>query len=91
MNNSLVLAAESPIDLFIRGPLVSGETAHASVTFMSGITRPRWHDAMIVTAILGVLVVGVCALWWDGVRGVLGLESGSGSAKPSAAIAPGKV
>lgn len=57
----------------------------------SRMTRPRWHDAVIITAILGVLVVGVCALWWDNVRGVLGIEGGSGSAKPTTPIAPGKV
>lgn len=34
--------------------------------------RPRWHDALIVAAILGVLAVGVWALWWDDVRAALG-------------------
>jgi hypothetical protein len=37
------------------------------------MTRPRWHDVAIVAAITGVLAVGVWALWWDDVRGWLGL------------------
>jgi hypothetical protein len=41
--------------------------------------RPRWHDVLIVSAILGVLVVGVWALWWDDVRGILHLGPGEGS------------
>ncbi|HWU86695.1 MAG TPA: hypothetical protein VN253_05455 [Kofleriaceae bacterium] len=32
--------------------------------------RPRWHDALIVAAIVGLLVLGVWALWWDDVRGL---------------------
>ena len=39
------------------------------------MVRPRWHDALIVVAILGVLVTGVWALWWDDVRAALGLPS----------------
>jgi hypothetical protein len=35
--------------------------------------RPRWHDALIVSAIVGMLLVGVWALWWDDVRGLLHL------------------
>ena len=47
------------------------ETVRGSVAFM---VRPRWHDALIVTAIVGLLATGVWALWWDDVRGLLGLE-----------------
>jgi hypothetical protein len=36
------------------------------------MVRPRWHDVLIAAAILGLLVVGVWALWWDDVRAVLG-------------------
>jgi hypothetical protein len=36
------------------------------------MVRPRWHDAMIVSAIVGLLAVGVWALWWDDVRAALG-------------------
>lgn len=36
------------------------------------MVRPRWHDALIVVAILGVLVVGVWALWWGDVRAAMG-------------------
>jgi hypothetical protein len=35
--------------------------------------RPRWHDALIVSAIVGLLAVDVWALWWDDVRGLLHL------------------
>ena len=38
--------------------------------------RPRWHDALIVAAIVGLLVVGVWALWRDEVRALLNLPSG---------------
>ncbi|MBA3397928.1 MAG: hypothetical protein H0T89_35215 [Deltaproteobacteria bacterium] len=40
------------------------------------MVRPRWHDALIVTAITGLLAVGVWALWWDDVRGFLNLGPG---------------
>jgi len=49
------------------------------------MVRPRWHDAMIVFAIVGLLVVGVWSLWWDDVRTVLHL--GPGLADPAAPIA----
>ena len=32
--------------------------------------RPRWHDVVIVVAIVNLLAVGVWALWWDDVRGL---------------------
>lgn len=34
--------------------------------------RPRWHDAVIVSAIVGVFALGVWALWWDDVRAFMG-------------------
>ena len=37
------------------------------------MVRPRWHDALIVTAIVGLLAMGVWALWWDDVRSLLKL------------------
>jgi hypothetical protein len=48
------------------------------------MTRPRWHDVLIIAAIMGVLVVGVWALWWDDVRAALNL----GPAKPEIQPAP---
>lgn len=46
--------------------------------------RPRWHDAVLVTAIVLLFALGVWALWWEDVRAVLHLgprtEPGSGSA-----------
>ena len=30
--------------------------------------RPRWHDVVIVVAIVHVLAVGLWAIWWDDVR-----------------------
>jgi hypothetical protein len=47
------------------------------------MVRPRWHDALIVTAIVGVLVAGVWSLWWDDVRSILRLG-------PAAAPTPGE-
>lgn len=37
------------------------------------MVRPRWHDALIAAAIVGLLAVGVWALWWDDVRAALNL------------------
>jgi hypothetical protein len=39
--------------------------------------RPRWHDALIVSAIVGLLAAGVWSLWWDDLRAVLHLGPGS--------------
>jgi hypothetical protein len=52
------------------------------------MVRPRWHDVLIVGAIVSLLAVGVWALWWDDVRGVLNLGP-SGSDVP-APVATGK-
>jgi len=43
------------------------------------MVRPRWHDALIVSAIVALLAVGVWALWWDDVRGLLNLGPSEGS------------
>jgi hypothetical protein len=51
--------------------------------------RPRWHDALIVVAIVGLLAVGVRALWWDDVRGLLNLGPSGGSDVP-APVATGR-
>jgi hypothetical protein len=53
-----------------------GETARASLEF-SVIRRPRWHDALIIAGIAGLLGLGIWALWWDDVRDVMGWERGS--------------
>ena len=49
------------------------------------MVRPRWHDAMIVSAIVALLVVGVWALWWDDVRGFLHLGPSKPETAPPAA------
>ncbi len=51
-------------------------TLRASVAFM---VRPRWHDALIVLAIVALVAIGVWALWWEDVRGLLHLGPGEGS------------
>lgn len=33
------------------------------------MTRPRWHDVLIVVAIVVIASAGAWALWWDDVRG----------------------
>jgi hypothetical protein len=43
------------------------------------MVRPRWHDALIISAIVGLLAVGVWALWWDDVRSLLHLGPAEGS------------
>jgi hypothetical protein len=35
------------------------------------MVRPRWHDALIVAAIVALFVVGVWSLWWEDVQGLL--------------------
>jgi hypothetical protein len=52
------------------------------------MVRPRWHDAVLVVAIVGLLVAGIWSLWWDEVRSVLHL--GPGSADVVAPIAQGQ-
>jgi anaerobic glycerol-3-phosphate dehydrogenase len=37
------------------------------------MVRPRWHDAVLAIAILGLLAAGVWALWWDEARAALHL------------------
>jgi len=54
------------------------------------MVRPRWHDALIVTAIVGLLAVGVWALWWDDVRAALDLGPGDGSAVDPVPAASGQ-
>jgi hypothetical protein len=44
------------------------------------MVRPRWHDAVIVSAIIVLLAAGVWSLWWDDVRSVLQLDTGSADA-----------
>lgn len=55
------------------------------------MVRPRWHDALIIAAIVGVAVVGIWALWWDDVLGVFGITPGSGSAEGPPPVVPGNV
>ncbi len=52
------------------------------------MVRPRWHDALIVTALVGLLAFGVWALWWEDVRGFLNL--GPGSTEDNAPVQPGQ-
>jgi hypothetical protein len=52
------------------------------------MVRPRWHDALLVAAIAGLLAIGVWSLWWDDVRAVLHLAPEGG--EPPVAAAPGQ-
>lgn len=54
------------------------------------VRRPRWHDALIVMAIIGLLAVGVWALWWDDVRSALHLGPGSADEPAPAPVAHGQ-
>jgi hypothetical protein len=51
------------------------------------MVRPRWHDAVIVSAIVGLLAVGVWSLWGDDVRSALHLAP-SGQSDPWAQVRP---
>ncbi|MGN6107491.1 MAG: hypothetical protein ACTHU0_20445 [Kofleriaceae bacterium] len=53
------------------------------------MVRPRWHDALIVVAIVGLFAVGVWALWWGDVRAYLNLGPDEGSGVP-APVATGR-
>ena len=55
------------------------------------MVRPRWHDALIIGAIVTVFSVGVWALWWGDVRGWFRLESDQKPADPSTLVRPGGV
>ncbi|HEY4244072.1 MAG TPA: hypothetical protein VGM88_29870 [Kofleriaceae bacterium] len=55
------------------------------------MVRPRWHDALITLAIVGLAALGVWALWWDDVRSALHLgDDGSGSAAAQPPIEPAR-
>ena len=54
------------------------------------MVRPRWHDALIISAIIAVLAVGVTALWWGDVGAFL-RRDGSGSEPGTTPVQPGKV
>ena len=52
------------------------------------MVRPRWHDALIVSAIVALLAIGVWALWWDDVRVLLHLDPGDGAGSGAAVDRP---
>jgi hypothetical protein len=52
------------------------------------MVRPRWHDALLVSAIVGLFCIGIWSLWWDDVRSALHL--GPGSDDVAAPIARGQ-
>ena len=54
------------------------------------MVRPRWHDALLVAAVLGLLLAGVWSLWWDDVRGALHLGPAGGSGDAAAAVVQGQ-
>jgi len=49
------------------------------------MVRPRWHDALIISAIVGLLAIGIWSLWWDDVRSILHLGPGSADSVPTSA------
>ena len=54
------------------------------------MVRPRWHDALLVAAVLGLLLAGVWSLWWDDVRAALHLGPAGGSSDATAPIPQGQ-
>ena len=55
------------------------------------MVRPRWHDALIIGAIVAVFSVGVWALWWGDVRSAMGWEPDQKAPDPSTLVRPGGV
>jgi len=55
------------------------------------MVRPRWHDALIIGAIVAVFSVGFWALWWPDVRGWFGWETDQKASDPSTLVRPGGV
>jgi len=54
------------------------------------MVRPRWHDAVIVSAIVGLLAAGIWSLWWDDVRSILRLAPDSPTPETPASAASGR-
>jgi hypothetical protein len=50
------------------------------------MVRPRWHDALLTAAVLGLLLAGVWSLWWDDVRSALHLGPAPGAADPTVPV-----
>jgi hypothetical protein len=46
------------------------------------MVRPRWHDALIVSAIVALFVVGVWSLWPDDVRSILHMDPATPASGP---------
>jgi hypothetical protein len=55
------------------------------------MVRPRWHDALIISAIVAFLAVGVVVLWWGDVKNLLGIHSETGSAEGPTPITPNRI
>jgi hypothetical protein len=53
------------------------------------MVRPRWHDALIVSAIVALFVVGVWSLWLDDVRSILHMDPANPASGPASGPAPG--
>lgn len=50
---------------------------------------PRWHDAILVLGVLGLLAFGVYALWGDDLRDWLWPSSPAAHEAPVTASGPG--
>ena len=67
-------------------PRFVGTVSSTPACYDSFMVRPRWHDVVIVVAIVGLVGTGVWALWWDDVRdAVFGPNS---AAQPPTMAAP---
>jgi hypothetical protein len=54
------------------------------------MVRPRWHDALLIAAVLGLLAAGVWSLWWDDVRAALHLGPAGGAPDATAPVVQGQ-
>jgi hypothetical protein len=55
------------------------------------MVRPRWHDVLIIGALVAFIAVGVGVMWWGDVKNLLGIHSGSGSQEGPAVVTPNRI
>jgi hypothetical protein len=53
------------------------------------MVRPRWHDAVIVLALLALTAVGIAAIWGDSIAELFGSEpAAEQSTEPAKPVDP---
>jgi len=70
------------------GAIIASRFSFDGACYRSFMVRPRWHDIVIVTAIVGVALAGAWALWWDDVRSAVHTKPAVTGAPGSASTTP---